>query len=152
MKHLIAWLSGFIFGIGLIVSGMTQPAKVIGFLDITGNWQMDLMGVMGGALIVHALTRLWILNREKPLFATSFPTFKSDIDQKLVIGAAIFGLGWGMAGFCPGPALSSLGATFSLLVSNTPVVDHQISTVFYFVGAMIVGAWLAKKLQSQNII
>ncbi len=152
MKHLMAWLSGFIFGIGLIISGMTQPAKVIGFLDITGDWQMDLMGVMGGALVVHALTRIWILKREKPLFANTFPSFKSEIDQKLILGAAIFGIGWGMAGFCPGPAISSLGASISLMISKAQVADQQIMTVLSFVGAMLVGAWVAKKLQSQNII
>ena len=110
MIGFISLVSGFIFGLGLIISGMTQPGKVIGFLNFidTEQWQWDLMGVMGGALIMHALTRLLVLRRKSPILEGEFPTFRMDIDQRLIIGSAIFGLGWGTAGFCPGPALVSL--------------------------------------------
>ena len=109
MSILFSLLSGLIFGFGLMISGMTQPGKVIGFLDIFGDqWQWDLLGVMGGALFVHALTRLFVVKREKPIFASTFPSFKSSLDLQLILGASIFGLGWGIAGLCPGPALVSI--------------------------------------------
>lgn len=109
MQPILALISGLIFGIGLILSGMTQPGKVIGFLDFslipTGNWQWALMGVMGSAFITHGALRLLILKRSSSLFGNPFPTFGNALDKRLLIGAAIFGLGWGTAGFCPGPAL-----------------------------------------------
>lgn len=109
MSSFISLLSGLIFGLGLIISGMTQPGKVIGFLDFLGNnWQWDLMGVMGGALGVHALTRLLVIKRSGPILGGEFPSFRSDLDKRLIVGASIFGLGWGVAGVCPGPAIVSL--------------------------------------------
>ena len=104
-----AFLSALLFGIGLGISGMTLPAKVIGFLDVTGDWDMSLMFVMVGAILTHGLLYRFITRRSSPLFARAFsiPT-RSDIDRPLLIGAAIFGIGWGLAGFCPGPALVSM--------------------------------------------
>lgn len=137
MQSLISLISGLIFGFGLLVSGMTQPGKVIGFLDfLGGNWQWDLMGVMGGALGVHALTRLLVMKRSAPVFAEAFPSFKAELDQRLLIGSALFGLGWGAAGFCPGPALVS-SMTF-----DTPIL--------VFVVMMAIGMSLAKWLQSRS--
>ena len=117
-------LSGFIFGVGLWVSGMTQPAKVIGFLDFLGEWQWDLMGVMGGALLTHMALRPLIIKRSEPLLGGEFPTFKNRLDLRLMGGAALFGVGWGLGGFCPGPALVSVvtGAQTTLIFVLSMIV------------------------------
>jgi uncharacterized membrane protein YedE/YeeE len=115
---LAAGAAGVMFGLGLAVSGMTRPAKVIGFLDVTGDWDPSLIGVMGGAVWIYAIVHLAVRRRRSPLLAESFalPT-RRDIDARLVAGAAIFGVGWGLAGYCPGPALTSLvGGSSSALV------------------------------------
>ena len=133
MYSLVSLISGLIFGFGLLISGMTQPGKVIGFLDILGgNWQWDLMGVMGGALLVHALTRLLVMKCSGPILGNTFPNFEAVIDKRLISGAAIFGLGWGIAGFCPGPALVS-AMTFD-------------PSIIVFILAMSVGMLLARLL------
>jgi uncharacterized membrane protein YedE/YeeE len=123
---LAAALGGAVFAVGLALSGMTLPSKVIGFLDITGVWDPSLAFVMIGAIGVHALLRVLILRRGKPLFDDRFhaPT-QSRVDGRLVAGAAIFGIGWGLAGYCPGPAVLSLASG-----ALAPVV---------FVAAMAVG-------------
>ena len=128
---LVSFLSGLVFALGLGISGMTQPAKVIGFLDFTGNWDPSLAFVMVGAIMVHALLYRLIRRRSSPLFAPTFaiPT-RTDIDLRLVGGATLFGIGWGIGGFCPGPALTSLAS------------GH--STVLIFVAAMITGMYLYK--------
>ncbi len=103
--------SGLVFGLGLVVAGMTQPAKVVGFLDFTGNWDPSLAFVMVGAILVHWLLYRFILHWPSPIFASSFGIPKRrDIDKRLVTGSAVFGLGWGLAGYCPGPGLVSLGS------------------------------------------
>lgn len=109
MKILVALVAGLIFGIGLIVSGMTNPAKVQNFLDLFGSWDPSLAFVMGGAIVVASTGYRLVVRRDKPLFTSSFsmPT-RTDIDFPLVAGTAIFGVGWGIGGFCPGPALTSL--------------------------------------------
>jgi uncharacterized membrane protein YedE/YeeE len=109
MNKIFSLLSGIIFGLGLTVSSMTNPAKVIGFLDITGNWDPSLMFVMLGAIAISAPFFYLLRNKNKPLFDSNFeiPTIKN-LDKKLVLGASIFGIGWGMVGFCPGPAIASL--------------------------------------------
>ena len=109
MNKIFSLLSGIIFGFGLTVSSMTNPAKVIGFLDITGNWDPSLMFVMIGAIAISAPLFYLLRNKTKPLFDLKFeiPTTKN-IDKKLILGASIFGIGWGMVGFCPGPAIASL--------------------------------------------
>ena len=109
MKSWPALLSGLLFGIGLSLAGMTDPAKVQGFLDITGAWLPDLAFVMGGALLVTLTMTSAILRREKPLLTSSFnmPALKT-IDRRLIGGSLIFGVGWGLSGYCPGPALVSV--------------------------------------------
>ena len=109
MNRIASLLSGFIFGLGLTVSSMTNPAKVIGFLDITDNWDPSLMFVMIGAIAISAPLFYLLRNKTKPLFDLKFeiPTTKK-IDKKLILGASIFGIGWGTVGFCPGPAIASL--------------------------------------------
>jgi uncharacterized protein len=136
-----AALSGALFAVGLVVSGMTQPPKVIGFLNVGGifapnrfgAWDASLAFVMGGALLV-TLVAFAVTPRKgnKPWAAASFelPT-RTDIDGKLVLGAALFGVGWGLVGYCPGPALASL---------LTGGVD-----VIIFVAALAAGMWAARR-------
>ena len=109
MNKLFSLLSGSIFGFGLTLSSMTNPAKVIGFLDITGNWDPSLMFVMIGAIVISAPIFYLLRNKTKPLFSLNFetPTIKT-LDKQLILGASLFGIGWGMVGFCPGPAIASL--------------------------------------------
>lgn len=109
MKYFVAFLSALLFGLGLGISGMTDPSKVIGFLDLFGNWQPALMLVMGGAIGFHAISYYLIKKRATPLLGGMFllPT-KKHVDGRLVIGSALFGIGWGIGGYCPGPAIASL--------------------------------------------
>ncbi len=109
MKSLSTLLAGILFGVGLAMSGMTNTAKVQGFLDLFGNWIPDLAFVMGGAVLVTVISFRFILRREQPLFDLKFfvPSNRV-IDQKLLTGAALFGLGWGLYGYCPGPAVAAL--------------------------------------------
>ena len=118
-----ALLAGVVFGIGLTLSGMTQPAKVIGFLDLFGNWDPSLAFVMGGAVIVHALTRPLVLRRTQPIAAASFrlPNLTA-IDGRLVAGASLFGLGWGLVGICPGPGIVGLGSGDSYFLVFFPAM------------------------------
>jgi uncharacterized membrane protein YedE/YeeE len=112
--NLIALLSGIIFGIGLSWSQMINPNKVLDFLDITGHFDPSLIFVMLGALSVALLSFKWVRGLPAPLFAESFQISKKTlIDKPLIIGAAIFGIGWGITGYCPGPAVTGL-ALFSL--------------------------------------
>lgn len=107
---LAAFACGLVFALGLVLGGMTQPSKVVGFLDFSGAWDPSLAFVMGGALGTHAFLRRFVVARPRPLLESGFavPT-RTDIDGRLVAGAAIFGVGWGLGGFCPGPALVALG-------------------------------------------
>ena len=109
MKAWPAIVAGMLFGVGLTLSGMSDPLKVLGFLDVSGDWIPDLALVMGGALIVSLATTPWVLKRSAPRFASQFhvPTIRS-IDKRLAIGAVLFGVGWGLSGYCPGPAIVSL--------------------------------------------
>jgi uncharacterized protein len=106
-----AYAFGLLFGLGLALAGMTQPAKVVGFLDFFGDWDPSLAFVMGGALMVFGALHRLVVRRRGPFYAAKFslPT-RRDFDASLVIGAALFGIGWGLAGFCPGPALTSFGS------------------------------------------
>ena len=108
--HLSALLCGTLFGMGLSLAQMVNPDKVITFLDITGNWDPSLLFVMAGALPVAWLSYRMILKRRSPLLASNFQvTQKLSVDKALVLGAALFGIGWGMTGYCPGPAVTGLG-------------------------------------------
>lgn len=111
MRLLSHFLLGALFAVGLGVSGMTQPAKVIGFLDLFGAWDPTLAFVMGSAVLVNFIGFRLVLGRPHPLFAGRFdlPT-RTRIDTPLVAGAAIFGIGWGLGGFCPGPAIAALAS------------------------------------------
>jgi uncharacterized membrane protein YedE/YeeE len=110
MVTIIAFVSGLIFGIGLIISGMANPAKVLAFLDITGLWDPSLIFVMAGAIAVGFFAFLWAKSRHTTLLGgeMKLPS-ATKIDRRLMIGAVMFGAGWGLAGFCPGPALVGLG-------------------------------------------
>ncbi len=147
-KNAVSFAAGLLFALGLVLSGMTQPAKVIGFLNVLGlqqgiswqaapgYWDPSLALVMGGALMVtlmaFAITPKLTHPSGKPWFEDQFrlPT-KQDIDAKLVLGGVLFGIGWGLAGYCPGPALASL------LVGGVDVMA--------FSSAMLAGMWAAKK-------
>ncbi len=119
-------VSGALFAAGLALGGMTRPEKVIAFLDVTGHWDPSLALVLVGAVAVHGIAWRLVRRRERPLAAPAFDlATRTRIEPSLVIGAVLFGAGWGLAGYCPGPALVSLGA----LVPSTGL----------FVGAMIAG-------------
>ena len=131
MKKLISLIAGIIFGIGLVISEMINPAKVLGFLDLFGNWDPSLAFVMIGALIVSSPLFHLIKNKDKHLLAKKFNYSKNkEINNKLIIGSALFGVGWGLGGLCPGPAISSV----ALLNINSII----------FVFAMFIGFYLVK--------
>jgi uncharacterized membrane protein YedE/YeeE len=126
MERLTALLAGLLFGAGVTVSGMINPLKVQNFLDLIGAWDPTLLMVMGGALAVTLTGYALILQQPRPLFAADFQLpSSSTIDARLILGAVIFGIGWGIAGFCPGPAIASLA--FGMLPS------------FVFVATMALG-------------
>ena len=129
MKALGGLLAGLIFGLGLAISGMLDPVRVLSFLDVAGDWDPSLAFVLGGAVSVSTLGVLLMRRRARPLLAPVFalPT-KQRIDRRLVTGAALFGVGWGLVGLCPGPAISGL------------VLGHGASFVFAI--AMLVGMLL----------
>jgi uncharacterized membrane protein YedE/YeeE len=107
-----AFLGGLVFGIGLAVGGMTQPSKIVGFFDFFGSWDPSLAFVMGGALIVYTPVYRWAIRTwQRPIWAPTFslPT-RRDVDWRLIVGSGIFGVGWGLGGYCPGPAFTSVGA------------------------------------------
>jgi len=112
-SQLAAFVAGVLFAVGLAISGMTQPAKVIGFLDFFHDWDPSLVFVMGGAVVVYFIA-FRFLRGEAPLFASRFtlPT-KTEIDRRLLIGSSLFGAGWGLSGYCPGPAITSIGSASS---------------------------------------
>lgn len=109
MKSFFSLLAGLLFGIGLIFSGMSDPSKVIGFLDISGSWDPSLAFVLGGAVLVGLLVFPFVSKRSKSILGEvmHLPT-ATQIDRRLVLGSVAFGVGWGLAGYCPGPALASL--------------------------------------------
>lgn len=109
MKIFLALLSGLLFGCGLIVSGMSDPSKVLGFLDLAGKWDPSLALVMGGAVVIGSLVFPFATARQNSILGNSMPLPPATrIDRRLVVGALTFGVGWGLAGYCPGPALASL--------------------------------------------
>ena len=110
MTHILTYAIGLIFGIGISISGMANPAKVINFFDIAGTWDPSLAFVMGGALAVAAVIYRQVFRAPKPVLDTTFhvPTGRV-IDRRLIVGSATFGVGWGLSGFCPGGAIPALG-------------------------------------------
>lgn len=133
-KNLVSLLVGILFAIGLGLSGMTQPQKVIGFLDIFGAWDPSLLFVMGGAVGFHMITYKLVRARKTPLLDTKWhvPNNK-DISPRLITGAILFGAGWGLAGYCPGPALTAL------------VSGHRQTILF--VSAMLFGMFIFKLVE-----
>lgn len=133
-RLLLAGLLGLIFGTGIAVSGMINPAKVLNFFDIAGTWDSSLVLVMGSALTVTFIGYRLVFRRDQPVLDQQFhlPT-KKELDVPLIAGSAVFGIGWGIAGFCPGGAIPALGL-------------GDISA-FGFVGAMIVGILAARSLR-----
>ena len=133
MKPLAGLVSGLVFGFGLAISGMTDTNRVLGFLDFFGDWQPALLLVMGSAVAVALLGFRFVLKQDKPLFSPSFYLPETrDIDAQLIGGAALFGIGWGVYGYCPGPAVAGL--------------LYGDASTYLFVGAMVVGMWLAAAL------
>lgn len=133
MNKIFSLISGIIFGLGLTISSMTNPAKVIGFLDITGNWDPSLMFVMIGAILICSPVFYILRNNNKPLFALRFEIPKiNKIDSQLIFGSALFGVGWGTVGFCPGPAISSLALLnpLSILFVISMVVGFYLTKIF----------------------
>ncbi len=133
---LFAFLAGIVFGLGLAISQMINPQKVLAFLDVAGDWDPSLALVMGGALAVTFTAYRLVLRRPSPLFATRFhlPT-RTDIDARLLAGAAIFGIGWGAAGYCPGPAIAGIA-----------LAGYGFLEPFVFIAALLVGTLAAKAL------
>ncbi|KKN36864.1 hypothetical protein LCGC14_0769310 [marine sediment metagenome] len=124
---------GFIFGLGLIISGMTNPAKVINFLTYGNQWDGSLIIVMAVAMLIMMLTWLWVAKKEKPLISGTFNLSNlKNIDARLIIGSVFFGLGWGLSGICPGPGLVQL-------------VSLKMEFLLFF-AAVLGGMWLAKKV------
>lgn len=140
-QALAALLSGALFSLGLGLSGMTQPDKVMGFLDFTGAWEPALLFVMGGAVMVYFATFRLIARRKAPLFAPQFliPS-RQDVTGRLLAGAGLFGIGWGLAGFCPGPAIVSAGT------GSTDVLLFLVSMI----GGMLLYRAFDKATQKQD--
>lgn len=106
-RNIASALAGMVFGFGLALAGMTHPEKVLGFLDVAGAWDASLLFVLGGAVCVTLITFRFILKLHKPLLAEQFVITKDvQIDRPLIVGAALFGVGWGISGYCPGPAVA----------------------------------------------
>jgi uncharacterized protein len=143
IQSLTVFLSGILFAIGLVLSGMTDADKVIGFLNLAGVWDPSLIFVMLGAVGAHLFTYRLILKRRSPLFAPTFylPT-RRDIDSRLIIGSALFGIGWGIGGFCPGPAIASV---------VTLGEEAVIFTVSMIVGMIIFHA-INKRLKTSSTL
>jgi uncharacterized membrane protein YedE/YeeE len=131
-EYVVVLLSGLLFGIGLAISGMSDTAVVQGFLDVFGVWDSRLIFVMLAALVITVISFPFILKRQRPLLARLFhlPKF-NQIDRKLIIGAALFGIGWGLVGYCPGPAIASL--------------SYGYWQTAVFVVSMLIGAFVCTK-------
>jgi len=133
MSRVVSLISEIIFGVGLAVSQMIDPAKVLGFLNIFGNWDPSLAFVMIGALIISSPFFHLFKNNKKPVFADSFSYFNNkELNKELIIGSSLFGTGWGLAGLCPGPAIASLALlnTSSLIFVITMFIGFYASNIF----------------------
>ncbi len=135
----LGFFSGLVFGLGLVISGMSNPAKVLNFLDLAGAWDPSLAFVMAGAAATAFLGYRLVWRRSSPLVGTTFDVpSNTRIDRPLIAGAALFGIGWGIGGFCPGPAWTAL----PLLAPGTLV----------FLPAMLVGLWLGSHGKTLSIL
>ena len=137
MKTLMGYIAGLIFGLGLAVSGMTDPARVLGFLDLAGAWDPTLMFVLGGAVVTNFIGYRLVFKRTAPIYAEAFqlPT-RQDLDARLIGGSALFGIGWGLSGYCPGPAIASIAGL------TLPLVAMLV--------AMVVGWFLARAIPARS--
>ena len=138
-KRLSALGCGILFGLGLAISQMAIPAKVLGFLDIFGNWDPSLLFVLGGAVAVTVVGFRFVPKMSHPIFDVAFeasPTGR--IDGRLLVGAGIFGIGWGLSGYCPGPGIVSLG--------------RLAPDAFLFVGTFLVGSWLHRQFAAPHAL
>jgi len=134
-RVLIALLSGLIFGAGLVVSEMVNPVKVQDFLDLFGHWDVSLAFVMGGAVAVTLLSSRFILKRKTPFFAERFyMAVKTSVDSRLILGASLFGIGWGLSGYCPGPGI------LSAMINPAEAI--------IFLPALIVGGWIGQRFSA----
>ena len=132
MNKIVSLLCGIIFGIGLVISQMINPAKVLGFLNLFGEWDPSLAFVMMGALIISSPSFHLFKNKEKPIFSSSFSIpNKKEIDKELIFGSILFGAGWGLVGLCPGPAITSIAL-------------FNVSSAI-FVVSMFIGFYIASK-------
>ena len=132
MNKIVSLLCGIIFGIGLVISQMINPAKVLGFLNLFGEWDPSLAFVMIGALIISSPLFHLFKNKEKPIFSSSFSiSNKKEIDKELIFGSILFGAGWGLVGLCPGPAITSIAL-------------FNVSSAI-FVVSMFIGFYIASK-------
>ncbi|MFK8021939.1 MAG: DUF6691 family protein [Pseudomonadales bacterium] len=137
IKQLFVFLSGLIFSTGLMISGMINPEKVLGFLDVFGDWDASLAFVMGGAVVVTAIGYKIVLKKTKPLFADAFSVpNRKDVDARLILGPIMFGIGWGLVGLCPGPAFAAL------VVAPTATA--------LFVTAMLLGMFVARRVLTRS--
>jgi uncharacterized membrane protein YedE/YeeE len=131
-KSIITLIAGCLFGIGLTTSGMTDPKAVIGFLSIFGEWDARLLFVMGGAVITTLISFHFILKRKAPIYENNFSRpIKSSVDNPLIMGAILFGIGWGLSGYCPGPAIAGI------------VINPLESIIFIF--SMLIGMFVFKR-------
>lgn len=137
MKTIMGYIAGLLFGLGLALAGMTDPARVLGFLDLFGAWDPTLMFVLGGAVVTTFIGYRAVFRREQPVFGETFqlPT-RQDLDTRLVGGAALFGIGWGLSGYCPGPAIASIAGL------TAPLVAMLI--------AMVAGWFLARAIPAKS--
>lgn len=133
--NLVSFAAGLLFGVGLLLGGMTDPNNVIAFLDVFGDWNAKLAFVMAGAIGAHAPFNAWIRKRGVPLLAPKLMIpARRDVDAALIAGAALFGIGWGLSGYCPGPSLVALpSASLGVVV---------------FVAAFVAGSWLQQATQA----
>lgn len=136
-RILAALIAGTVFGLGLAVAQMTDPRKVLGFLDLAGDWDPSLLGVLGGAVLVAAAGFALVLRRRAPVLDDRFDLpARTALDARLLGGAALFGVGWGLAGYCPGPALAAIG-------------QGNNAEVLWFVPALAAG-WALRRWQERR--
>lgn len=134
LQSIVSFFCGAIFAFGLVLAEMTQPRKIIGFLDVFGNWDPTLVFVLASAVGVYYITYQFVMKRKSPLLAPKFlvPT-KTDLELKLIIGGLLFGVGWGISGLCPGPILTILGT------GSTTVIILMVSMLLGFYISFLIG-------------